>query len=198
MKRKPLEKTNIGRITVLEYVRNKKYKCQCDCGTIFYAYASNLRRGHTKDCGCKGEIGKKYGKLTIAKRYWKGKYTYCDCVCDCGNRTTVRLDSLKRGNTHSCGCLEKERVLPQKILEDFKDGTQLSKLKSTPTKSNKSGVVGVNWDKSRNLWQASIRYKGKKIFIGRFANIEDATIARRKYEKMLFDPILKAYQTKDK
>lgn len=32
------------------------------------------------------------------------------CRCSCGNETIVRADSLKSGNTQSCGCLNKERV----------------------------------------------------------------------------------------
>ena len=33
-----------------------------------------------------------------------------ECLCDCGTRLTVRGDSLKNGNTKSCGCLQRELV----------------------------------------------------------------------------------------
>ena len=38
--------------------------------------------------------------------------------------------------------------------------------------TNKSGVIGVHFDKKRNKWAASITLNGKKIFIGRFENKE--------------------------
>jgi hypothetical protein len=50
-----------GLITVLEKAENKHYgnnlstvnwKCQCDCGTIFYTAGSHLKSGRTKSCGC--------------------------------------------------------------------------------------------------------------------------------------------------
>lgn len=56
-------------------------------------------------------------------------------------------------------------------------------LSPTPTKANKSGVVGVNWDKSRNKWQASIRFKGHKYNLGRFTNTQDAIDIRKKPNK---------------
>lgn len=52
------------------------------------------------------EIGKKYGKLKVISvhRDKTKKITVADCVCDCGKKKTVRLSSLKNGNTTSCGC----------------------------------------------------------------------------------------------
>lgn len=57
--------------------------------------------------------GKKFGKLTVIKRdenkYRSGKpVTMWECRCDCGNEITVEGNSLKTGNTRSCGCLAKE------------------------------------------------------------------------------------------
>lgn len=47
-----------GRLTVIEELpeRNKQglivYKCQCDCGQYTNVIGRELRRGHTKSCGC--------------------------------------------------------------------------------------------------------------------------------------------------
>ena len=45
-----------GRLTVLRRVENKgayvMWECQCDCGNVIVARASNLKNGHTKSCGC--------------------------------------------------------------------------------------------------------------------------------------------------
>lgn len=57
--------------------------------------------------------GQKFGRLTVLYRTnpinntsgvcWK-------CQCDCGNILTVRANSLKTGNTKSCGCYKKEKI----------------------------------------------------------------------------------------
>ena len=41
-------------------------------------------------------------------------------------------------------------------------------------KHNKSGYVGVSWDKERNKWFACIRYNKKTIPLGRYADVEMA------------------------
>lgn len=55
--------------------------------------------------------GKRSGKLTIlslsSKRGKRGQYYY-DCICDCGNKTSVVINSLVKERTKSCGCLMKE------------------------------------------------------------------------------------------
>lgn len=55
-------------------------------------------------------IGKKYGKLIVLKldKEKSKKRKYYVCQCECGNIISVRDDSLKSGNTKSCGCLSKE------------------------------------------------------------------------------------------
>lgn len=52
----------------------------------------------------------RFGRLLVTenvstRRNAKGKWrTYWECICDCGNRLTVLADSLRHGNTKSCGC----------------------------------------------------------------------------------------------
>lgn len=191
-KRIPLEGKKIGHLTVMEYLGKSKYRCVCDCGNTTVVSAKNLTRGHTTSCGCAkcGEnlAGKRFGRLTAIKSIYNKKENraYYECVCDCGNIVTVRRDCLLSGTTKSCGCLSKERDFPQKWKDDFVDGTQLSKIQSKPTKSNKSGVVGVNWDKSRGKWQASLRFRGHKYNLGRFDSFDDAVDARKAAEKEIF------------
>ena len=45
--------------------------------------------------------------------------------------------------------------------------------------TNKSGVTGVYWDKSKNKWKVTIGHNGKSIQIGRFDCINDAINARK-------------------
>lgn len=194
-KRIPLKGKKIGHLTVMEYLGKSKYRCICDCGRVTDVFARNLMHGHTKSCGCakysEDLTGKTFGRLTavkyIVKQDKQGKERqYYECVCECGNVTTVRRDRLLSDDTKSCGCLSAERDIPQKWKDDFIDGTQLSKIQSKPTKSNKSGVVGVNWDKSRGKWQASLRFKGHKYNLGRFDSFDDAVDARKAAEKEIF------------
>jgi len=54
-----------------------------------------------------------------------------------------------------------------------------------PSKNNKSGFKGVNWDKVYNKWKASISANGKRHHLGYFSNPEDAGEAYRKAAKEL-------------
>lgn len=41
-----------GRLVVLEYAGEKKWKCQCDCGETTIVSGTALNSGSTKSCGC--------------------------------------------------------------------------------------------------------------------------------------------------
>ncbi len=114
-----------GRLTVVERSENRgKYvawKCLCDCGNEKIATAYSLIRGTTLSCGClqkentikmnkerksyKDLTGKKFGRLTVLKYAGSSKW---ECKCECGNTKIIRGDSLRSGNTKSCGCLYRE------------------------------------------------------------------------------------------
>lgn len=59
---------------------------------------------------------KTYGRLTVIGRKfpatkdktWRRKHTYWKCRCSCGNILIVDGDRLRKGETKSCGCLQKE------------------------------------------------------------------------------------------
>lgn len=69
-------------------------------------------------------IGDRFGQLTI-KHLFYGYDGHTNklaaiCVCDCGNESEVRVNSLKRGNTTSCGCFNKQRIKESKITHGFR------------------------------------------------------------------------------
>lgn len=210
MKRKDLTGQTFGRLTAIEYKGNGKWLCQCQCGNTIEVFTENLTSGHTKSCGClkdkaSSHIGETYGSLTIKEvKYIKtsddGKgYTKCRCICDCGRTKTLRLDSLLARDVTTCGnCkideFKKKRTKSLKEKE-FIQGTQVSKIKfdKKPSKVNKSGVTGVNWDKSRGKWMAGIRFQGKKYNLGRFDDIADAISARKEAEKAIFGSFIEWY-----
>lgn len=113
-----------GRLFVLERVpshsNDPRWKCLCDCGAETIVTSPNLKEGHTQSCGClHREItseknfvdltGKQFGRLIVLNRVSNRNDKVCWlCRCSCGNETIVYATNLSRGDTRSCGCLQKE------------------------------------------------------------------------------------------
>lgn len=56
-------------------------------------------------------IGQTYGRLTVTSRTTPpGESPFWVCACSCGSKTIVPSNSLRTGNTKSCGCLQRERA----------------------------------------------------------------------------------------
>lgn len=56
--------------------------------------------------------GQNFGRLTAVKisgRDKSGKIQW-ECLCSCGNTISTNANSLRRGNTQSCGCLRLEQL----------------------------------------------------------------------------------------
>jgi hypothetical protein len=56
----------------------------------------------------------------------------------------------------------------------------------TVYKKNISGVIGVNWYKQTQRYNAFITINGKRIHLGYYINFEDAVLARKKAEELYF------------
>ncbi len=54
--------------------------------------------------------GKRFSRLVAISYERKGKRTFWLCRCDCGESHTVETYGLRRGNTKSCGCWNRERA----------------------------------------------------------------------------------------
>ena len=67
--------------------------------------------------------GMVFGRLTVISRQEVGMW---NCVCLCGTRLIVSQNSLRTGNTRSCGCLAKE-VQSKRLTKHGWFGTQLHK-----------------------------------------------------------------------
>lgn len=115
-----------GKLTVLEEAQERNrsgsvcWVCQCECGNIVIVNGDNLRRNHTKSCGCQKKesaqarvvdlTGQRFGKLVVNRKtnnpYPGNRHTYWLCDCDCG-RSDILVDgeNLKSGKILSCGCL---------------------------------------------------------------------------------------------
>ena len=57
--------------------------------------------------------GQRFGRLTAIERLPEksGSCYLWRCVCDCGNEVKVRTSALLNGNTKSCGCMKRERLV---------------------------------------------------------------------------------------
>jgi len=122
--------TKIGRWTVdsfcsesllADYKKNRRYNCICDCGVRravrYYDLVSRTKK--TQSCGClsiekRGKKihrpvkGDKYGNWTIIEEVEKKDgCRIFKSQCACGYIARVRLPSLVKGDSKSCGCLKK-------------------------------------------------------------------------------------------
>lgn len=133
-----------------------------------------------------------FGRLTVIRisdRYKKGHSAYYDCRCECGNVVSVRGDTLRCGDSKSCGCIH-DKLLREKSKKaydkNFKDGTNIPKLKFDSRQSNNtSGVPGVSWHKKSQKWWARIQFMKTPYSLGFFDNIEDASKAYKRAKEEL-------------
>lgn len=130
-----LDGKTFGDLTVIGFEGVDKFqktlwKCKCLCGNFKTIPRNALVTGNTKTCGCshgkekaglRNRIdisGQKFGKLTvinyshsvptIRNGVKKQSTAYWNCICDCGNKSTVRGADLKGRHIKSCGCLIRE------------------------------------------------------------------------------------------
>lgn len=133
-----------GRLTVIRREGKSSqglatWLCKCDCGKECVVPGAWLRTGNTKSCGCLNKsqlfngstpsikIGDKFGKLTIIKELGLRPYgnsgknrRWYLCECECGNIVEKLGNSLKTGNTQSCGCLtSKGELKVEQILKEY-------------------------------------------------------------------------------
>ena len=126
-----------GRLLVMKNLESRitkggqtktRWLCKCECGNFKEVDAGKLKNGEVKSCGClnrelvskrslKDLTGFKFGELIVIDRAEdyispKGKHVVMwNCLCNCGNYTTVAVNSLRRGETTSCGCIHKEIIV---------------------------------------------------------------------------------------
>lgn len=133
---KDISKQRFGKLLAISYAGSGKWNCICDCGNKCSVAGYSLKKGLTKSCGClyrKSLIGQRFGKLIVISR--AEVQSKWNCLCDCGNKKTIFVSSLKNG-TRSCGCLRNE-------LNDL-TGKRFGKLIVTSRAENKKGKAQWN------------------------------------------------------
>ncbi len=140
--------------------------------------------------------GQRYGKLTVLGPAPNvGTRTAWRCRCDCGRETTVTSGHLRSGHTSSCGCIG-AGGLPGSGLPGltYVDGTCVEMLRAkTVRKNNTSGVPGVDWLTGKQLWRATICFKGKRYYLGSYHSFEEAVKARKYAEENLHDKFVREF-----
>ena len=99
-----LTNKKFGEWTALEYIGNRKWKCQCSCGKIGVVSSYELRSGKSTSCGhntngFKDITGQKFGDWTVLK--YLGNQMWL-CQCKCGELAEHKGSTLRLGRTHSC------------------------------------------------------------------------------------------------
>lgn len=134
-------------------IDKKKWLCKCDCGKDYYARRDWLVEGRVISCGCynkekdtKDITNQRFGRLVAlypTKKRTSNRRIIWHCLCDCGNYVDVSSDSLKKGNTTSCGCIVSKgeellknifnelniKFIPQYTFEDCINPQTNAKLK---------------------------------------------------------------------
>lgn len=137
--------------------------------------------------------GRVFGHLTVLKRVDNihGRVAWL-CQCDCGNQKAVTSKKLLSGDTISCGHVRFDRshtMAPgyeAKRVDDV--ATFLLDEKRKIRSDNTTGVTGVKiitYRSGKKAYQADITIKGKRYYLGRYQNIDDAKKARKEAEKRL-------------
>lgn len=148
-------------------------------------------------------MGKKFERLTVIKKD-EDRKNHWICKCDCGNIVSVLDFYLIHGKTKSCGCYRADRA--RKHLESIRkntqkandklsfEGTRINALTQNVSSNSKTGIKGVTKIKD-GKYIAYIKFRGKRIHLGTYDDIDEAKKARKKAEEMYFKPILDAYNS---
>ncbi|WP_310625772.1 hypothetical protein [Limnohabitans sp.] len=64
-------------------------------------------------------IGQRFGRLVATKKTRIGIVAAFVCRCDCGKQVTVRSQSLRKGETTSCGCARADAMREKKTTHGF-------------------------------------------------------------------------------
>ena len=150
---------------------------------------------------------RRFGRLVVEGN--ASRKGYVICLRDCGKRKEIRATSLTKAfqPTRSCGCIQRELVraigsktIPQNMEKQVKTNlryhTNFQVIEDVnPPKHNTSGYKGISWDIHRKKWMTYINVHSKRIFIGRFASLDDAVDARKEAEEKYHKPLIDQKKT---
>lgn len=190
-------------------------KCSCEEGNYIIAIGSKIKHGKVKSCGCMSKEARFTNKLNeydYSREYGVGfcSNTKSEFYFDWEDFDKIKDFSwyehvigsyhvLKAydNNTNKKICMaqlikgyycdHKNRNPLDNRKENLRDATAQENARNRTRQSNNtSGFVGVSWHKQSQRWTAYIKVNGENIYLGRFANKDDAIIARLNAEVKYF------------
>ena len=168
------------------------------CGKHWEVLVQNVKRGFTKSCGCKPIIYKTTHGLTHNRFYnrWKNIQARCNnpknssyinyggrgiTVCDEWLSATSFIDWCE--GTYIEG-MTLDRIDNDKGYspENCRWTTRtIQSINQRVGKNNKSGYVGVSWNKVRGMWTIRVKVNTKYVWLGDFEDLMEAVILRDQY-----------------
>jgi len=102
-------------------------------------------------------VGWKFGRLVVQSFSHINKYSYWNCICDCGNEIVARGSHIVDGNISSCGCYQRQRMSEVHKGKTFKHSEQtkqkLRKPKPIEFVGKISGSNNHNWNPNKTTEQ---------------------------------------------
>lgn len=191
-------------------------ECSCEEHNKIEVRGDYLKSGKIKSCGClvkDTKKNKKYNKYDLSHEigigYFKDEEIFYFDLEDYD-----KIKNYYWINQHGYACTREQKdnvvtyiymhrlIMEAKKTEiiDHIDRNKLNNCKNnlritnntgnarnaSISKNNTSGIIGVTYDNSRELWAAQILINYKTIHLGRYVNKKDAIHARLKAEKKYF------------
>lgn len=171
------------------------YECQY-CGKEFEVITRDIKKGHTKSCGCQK------GGITHGLRNNKFYMTWNDMMGRCYNLKNKHYQSYGGRGISVCIDWQDLANFISWAESTYIEGMTMDRINNDgnyePTnirwsdkttqainqrimKNNKSGYVGIYYYKKYNTWGANIRINKILKQIGSFKTIEEAVQARDNY-----------------
>lgn len=197
------------------------YTCRClKCGAVKSVYKSSLLLGKSSMCQSCANSGPCPGKTTAfikaaKERYlgqvvngWKvldilppskrGESLRCRAVCPaCGKETVTSIKRLPH-ITHCATCNRNIKKKSEAIHSAaWADGSSLVSVKSRMCgATNRNSTTGVNGVSRRpdGRYRAYINFKRKQVDLGLYDTLEDAAVARKAAETVLYGEYLDAHE----
>ena len=173
------------------------YECQY-CGQEFEAITKDIKKGHTKSCGCQ-KGGNTHG-LTHNQFYktWNAMMSRCTNLKhksypNYGARGITVCDEWLDVTNFAAWCEETYPNIKGYSLDRIDNDKGYSPDNCTWSSrtmqninrrmqvTNTSGFVGVSWHKGSNKWQTQIMVNKIKIHLGYFNSVQEAVQARDIY-----------------
>ena len=116
----------------------------------------------------------------VSKYKWrllKGKYTYYVIAHNkVDNKdTTLYLHRLVFGNLDENSIDHIDGNPSNNVISNLRCiNHNQNLLNIKPRSTNKSGFLGISWDKKQNNWVAALSYKGKRVFRKHYTDIAQA------------------------